>query len=607
MTTESPRRTSKFGGIIIKPQPVSDKSVMESVVDFFQDFTLSKAPEDKEKVCWVQFEQLQSNESLVSSNMKANIQNIKDTSGPMMFLILGYMSGAQIWHVAGNGETQEVLTLKKGPIRNLKFLISPTSTTQNDLFSTKRPLIALTDFSGVDQAFTMLRILSLKYGEEVYNIPYQQPVLDILCNYRVLVVAFLQKLEVLDSRNFKPKFSISNCSLSPGINPNPVALSSRWLAYSDKNLSTTHQSGGGVAGEGIQSYTASIICAAKTIKEGITALGETLAGSMTSAQTLSNQKKVASTIQANQSFKKPGIVSIVDVMRSNESEMSVHDDWNGEGLVAHFIAHSSDPITSLTFDPSGTLLMTSDQQGRYFHLFKILIHPQRSSHSTVHHLYVLHRGDTTAKIQSVAFTWDARWVAVSTVHGTTHVFPITSYGGPVNKRTHMSKKVVSRASRFHRSAGLEESFDRFKKSGRDSPAAGVVQGSNPGISGTPSSFSISSVGQQFSASPASPGHLNKEVHLINQLNNPRLPPYPHPTVVHPLAQIRQSCATIPGLDITTPITCSSRQQNKVPTPEQRTVVACFSSSRVLPVSTGSPCVSKERIAGLLASHLIVPN
>lgn len=69
----------------------------------------------------------------------------------------------------------------------------------------------------------------------------------------------------------------------------------------------------------------------------------------------------------------------------------------------------------------------------------------------------------------------------------------------------MSKKVVSRASRFHRSAGLEESFDRFKKSGRDSPAAGVVQGSNPGISGTPSSFSISSVGQQFSASPASPG------------------------------------------------------------------------------------------------------
>lgn len=51
--------------------------------------------------------------------------------------------------------------------------------------------------------------------------------------------------------------------------------------------------------------------------------------------------------------------------------MSVHDDWNGEGLVAHFIAHSSDPITSLTFDPSGTLLMTSDQQGRYFHLFKV--------------------------------------------------------------------------------------------------------------------------------------------------------------------------------------------------------------------------------------------
>ena len=44
---------------------------------------------------------------------------------------------------------------------------------------------------------------------------------------------------------------------------------------------------------------------------------------MTSAQTSSTQKKVASTIQANQSFKKPGVVSIMDVMRTNESEVIV--------------------------------------------------------------------------------------------------------------------------------------------------------------------------------------------------------------------------------------------------------------------------------------------
>ena len=33
------------------------------------------------------------------------------------------------------------------------------------------------------------------------------------------------------------------------------------------------------------------------------------------------------------------------------------------------------------------------------------------------------------QIQDMYFTMDSRWVAVSTLRGTTHVFPITPYGG----------------------------------------------------------------------------------------------------------------------------------------------------------------------------------
>ncbi len=33
------------------------------------------------------------------------------------------------------------------------------------------------------------------------------------------------------------------------------------------------------------------------------------------------------------------------------------------------------------------------------------------------------------QVQDVAFTLDSRWVAISTIRGTTHVFPITPYGG----------------------------------------------------------------------------------------------------------------------------------------------------------------------------------
>jgi len=33
------------------------------------------------------------------------------------------------------------------------------------------------------------------------------------------------------------------------------------------------------------------------------------------------------------------------------------------------------------------------------------------------------------QVQSIYFTLDSRWVAVTTLRGTTHVFPITTYGG----------------------------------------------------------------------------------------------------------------------------------------------------------------------------------
>ena len=35
------------------------------------------------------------------------------------------------------------------------------------------------------------------------------------------------------------------------------------------------------------------------------------------------------------------------------SQISVQEDSEGEGLVAHFPAHTSEPIASMAFDPSG--------------------------------------------------------------------------------------------------------------------------------------------------------------------------------------------------------------------------------------------------------------
>lgn len=170
-------------------------------------------------------------------------------------------------------------------------------------------------------------------------------------------------------------------------------------------------------------------------------------------------------------------------------------------IVAHFIAHS-DALVALEFDCSGMLLATADKRGHDFHVFRIQPHPGGPTLSAVHHLYVLHRGDTTAKVQNITFSLDSRWIAVSTLRGTTHVFPVTPYGGQAGVRTHGSPHVVNRLSRFHRSAGL--SVD----------------------------------GRSNSPVNTSTDHATFNT-LSNAYNNPRIPPFPHPTVVLPLAQLRQ--------------------------------------------------------------------
>ncbi|XP_013379441.1 LOW QUALITY PROTEIN: breast carcinoma-amplified sequence 3-like [Lingula anatina] len=526
MSGESPRRVSRSGGITVRPQPACDKSVLESVVDFFQDvvpqaYIGTQKSDDKEKIQWVKFEQTDVNDITANPDV-----SLPSGSSPPLLLVLGYVNGVQVWIVTASGESHEVLSLRQGPVRVLRVLSSPEPVfedSMHDAFESKRPLVALSDGSSPGQPYCSVKLLSLKTGDEVHSISFPSPVFNIQANKRVMVVGLHGSLSVFDTCRFCKVLTVTNCYPSKGPDMNPVALGTRWLAYADQKLVPMHQSCGGMTGDGAQSYAATMINAAKTITKGLQMFGETVTSSLTGNKPVPHKKEPS----VSDPDHTPGIVTIIDIQKI-KGEFCVADEYDGEGILAHFPAHASEPVSALSFDPSGILLFTACRLGQNFHIFRIMAHPWSSSMGAVHHLYTLHRGDTTAKVQDVTFTMDSRWVAVSTLRGTTHLFPMTTYGGPITVRTHTSPRVVNRSSRFHRSAGLD---DIEQATGRHSPVT---------VSGSPG-------GSNAAYHEHYPTLLHQNA-LNNNSINPRLPPYPHPTTMYPLVQIKQplTLASISG-------------------------------------------------------------
>ncbi|XP_043485442.1 uncharacterized protein LOC122513241 isoform X2 [Polistes fuscatus] len=490
MSADSPRRSVHKGAQVVTPQPIVDRSIIDSVAGIINDIVPQSytAPntDNKESISWARFEYADVNDPALYTEFT------EGSSTPPLLLVLGYSTGVQIWLISATGEATEILSWRQGIVRTLRVIPNPKTDSKHfDLFEPKRPLVAICDSAGPGPQFCNISFISLKTGDQIKNIKFKNPVCDILANRRSIVVTFSEKIAVFDARTLEDVISITTCYPSPGPNLNPVALGTRWLAYSEKKLLPAKRSSGGCEGEGVQSYTAAVLYAAKSLGKGLRGLGETVASSLTG-----NSVSPLAANNTSNDVTQPGVVMILDLQAAKEEKDM--DDPTIETVIAHFTAHT-DAIVAMTFDSTGALLMTADKRGHDFHVFRIQPHPGGPTLAAVHHLYILHRGDTTAKVQDMTFSADTRWAAVSTVRGTTHVFPVAPYGGSVGVRTHLTPHVVNRLSRFHRSAGLMDDGTR-------------------------------------SHSPI----LHSELPLsIYPYSNPRLPPYPHPTILHPLAQIRQ--------------------------------------------------------------------
>ncbi|XP_056139016.1 breast carcinoma-amplified sequence 3 isoform X2 [Lampris incognitus] len=548
MASDSPRRPSRCaGGVIVRAQAATEQSYMESVVTFLQDvvpqaYTGAPPTDEKEKILWVRFEKADINDTAWNPEF---MEMHNGASDPPLCLMIGYADGMQIWSISLAGEAQELFSVRHGPVRAAHILPDPhISPLKMDSFADKRPLLGVcksTGSSGTSPPYSCADLYSLRTGEMVKSIQFKTPIYELHCNKQILVISLQEKIAAFDSCTFTKKFFVTSCYPCPGPNLNPIALGSCWLAYAENKLIRCHQSRGGACGDSAQSYTATVINAAKTLKTGLTMVGKVvtqLAGTIPAG---TPDEEGTPHSASRRSPHNPGVVTIIDINTVGEGQVLVNEDSDGEGIVAHFPAHDK-PISCMQFNPSGMLLVTADTLGHDFHVFQILTHPWASSQSAVHHLYTLHRGETEAKVQDMCFSQDSRWVAISTLRGTSHVFPINPYGGSPCARTHMSPRVVNRMSRFQKSAGLEEIEQELSRAATGGVGGGggcVIGG--PGVIGGRCS-PIPGLSSSPSGSPLHAKLGNQESYnnfTNNNMGNPRLSPLPSLTTVLPLAQIKQ--------------------------------------------------------------------
>lgn len=152
-------------------------------------------------------------------------------------------------------------------------------------------------------------------SKQIKSIKFKTTILEIAANNQSIVVTFAERIAVFDARTLEDRLTITTCYPSPGLSPNPIAIGPRWLAYAERKLIPSKRSAGGCDCDGVSSYTATVLNAAKTLGKGLRELGEQVAAGLTGtgASGAYTAPAVNTTPIGIEQQLHPGIVTILDI------------------------------------------------------------------------------------------------------------------------------------------------------------------------------------------------------------------------------------------------------------------------------------------------------
>ncbi|XP_018476818.1 autophagy-related protein 18f isoform X1 [Raphanus sativus] len=423
----------------------------------------------------------------------------KEDGDTRRVLLLAFHSGFQIWDVEETDNVHVIVSSHDGQASFMQMLPNPiTSEEFDDRFSDSRPLLAVCGDSSWDEQSsrqsggsdnpetvvvpTNVHVYSLSSQSYVHTLRFRSVIYTVRCSSRIVAVLQAAQIHCFDAKTLVKEYMIVTNSIaygSLGVGYGPLAVGPRWIAYSGSRVADSSST---LFNPELITLSSSPSVAqfaresSRQIASGIVTLGD---------KGYKSFSRYCSEVLPNPYI--PGLKGIGvandNVVDADSIGMVVIKDIISKSVVTQFKAHKS-PISALSFDPSGMLLVTASIQGHNINVFRILPRASTSTSSDASfvHLFRLQRGFTNAVIQDISFSNDSSLIAISSSRGTSHLFEINPEGEGNNAPLPLS--AVNRI----RSGNISGWMGTM--SGAAAAAAGMVGGSLPGATASAFCYSV---------------------------------------------------------------------------------------------------------------------